>query len=105
GRAAMRVTTPDQLPVAGPMPDLPALQPDLEKLRNGAISEKAIQPPPIPGFFLLCGLGARGLTTAPILGEYIACLVLGEPSPLPPTLRRALDPARFLLRKARHNKL
>jgi tRNA 5-methylaminomethyl-2-thiouridine biosynthesis bifunctional protein len=103
GRASMRVTTPDQLPVAGAAPDVAASAPVLERLRHGAISEKAIRPPAIPGLFILGGLGSRGLTTAPIMGEHVACLALGEPSPLSPELTRLVEPARFMLRKARHN--
>lgn len=100
GRAAMRVTTPDHLPVAGALPDWTALAPVFEDLANGAIDRRTIDAPRQDGAYVIAGLGARGLTTAPLLGEYIAALACNEPSPLPPEQARALDPARFALRKA-----
>ena len=69
GRAAVRATTRDHLPLAGPVP--------------GA-----------PGLFVLGGLGSRGLTWAPLLGEHLAAEVAGAPSPLPLDLIRLIDPGR-----------
>ena len=77
GRASIRVTTPDYLPVAGPAPESP------------------------PGLFVLTGFGARGFTLAPLLAEHVAALALGAPSPLPQPLAAFVDPARFARRAAR----
>ncbi len=100
GRAGMRVTTPDHLPAAGAAPDWTALAPILEQLARGAQDRGAVTAPIQEGLYILAGLGARGLTTAPLLGEFIAALAIGDPSPLPPEQARALDPARFALRAA-----
>jgi tRNA 5-methylaminomethyl-2-thiouridine biosynthesis bifunctional protein len=43
---------------------------------------------------VLGGLGSRGLTWAPLLGEHVAALVAGAPSPLPGDLAALVDPAR-----------
>ncbi len=77
GRAAIRATTPDHLPVAGPAPGAPA------------------------GLFVLGGLGSRGFSTAPLLAEHVAALALDLPSPLPADLAAAVDPSRFEARAAR----
>lgn len=77
GRAAIRVATPDRLPVAGAAPDAPR------------------------GLFLLSGFGARGFTLAPLLAEHVAALALGAPSPLPGPLAELVDPGRFARRAAR----
>ena len=77
GRASIRVTTPDYLPVAGPAPKSP------------------------PGLFVLSGFGARGFCLAPLLAEHVAALALGAPSPLPQPLAAFVDPARFARRAAR----
>ncbi len=77
GRAAVRATTPDHLPLAGPAPGAP------------------------PGLFVLGGLGSRGFCTAPLMAEHVAALALGLPSPLPADLAAAVDPARFEARAAR----
>ncbi len=69
GRARIRATTRDHLPLAGAVP--------------GA-----------PGLLVLGGLGSRGLTWAPLLGEHVAALAAGAPSPLPLDLTALVDPAR-----------
>lgn len=77
GRAAVRATTSDRLPVAGPADRGPE------------------------GLFVLTGLGSRGLSWAPLLAEHVAALALGAPSPLPTPLAALVDPARFRRRAAR----
>ncbi|MDB5422277.1 MAG: FAD-dependent cmnm(5)s(2)U34 oxidoreductase, partial [Brevundimonas sp.] len=69
-RAAIRATTRDRLPVCGKMPDR-------------------------PGLFVLSGLGSRGLCVAPLLGEHIAALVTGAPSPVPADMATRLGPTRL----------
>ncbi len=74
GRASVRATTPDRLPIAGEI---------------------------APGLFTLAGLGSRGFTLAPLLAEHVVALALGAPSPLPVTLARLVGPDRFAERAAR----
>lgn len=76
GRAGIRAATLDQTPVAGPA--------GLEK-----------------GLLVLAGLGSRGFSLAPLLGEHVAALALGAPSPLPAPLAALVDPNRFARRAAR----
>ncbi|TCS16559.1 FAD-dependent 5-carboxymethylaminomethyl-2-thiouridine(34) oxidoreductase MnmC [Caulobacter sp. BK020] len=71
GRAAVRATTADHLPLAGAVPDSPH------------------------GLFVLGGLGGRGFCLAPLLAEHLAARILGVPSPLPQALSDLLEPARF----------
>ena len=78
GRASLRATTPDRLPIAGPAP--------------GA-----------SGVFVLTGLGSRGFCLAPLLAEHVAALALGAPSPLALELAELGDPDRFLRRAARRS--
>lgn len=68
GRAALRATVPDHLPLAGVRAD---------------------------GLWLLTGLGSRGLCLAPLLAEHVVARALGAPSPLPRQLSQLVDPARF----------
>lgn len=67
GRAAIRATTADRLPVAGAL---------------------------APGLFILGGLGSRGLSAAPLLGEHIAAQIIGAPSPLPQSAAARVGPLR-----------
>lgn len=68
GRAGVRASTPDRLPLAGEL---------------------------APGLFVLTGLGGRGFVLAPLLAEHLAARALGAPSPLPRDLADALRPERF----------
>lgn len=68
GRASVRGTTPDRMPLAGQIE---------------------------PGLFVLAGLGSRGFATAPLLADHIAALATGSPSPLPRDLAARVDPSRF----------
>jgi tRNA 5-methylaminomethyl-2-thiouridine biosynthesis bifunctional protein len=97
-RAAVRATTPDRMPIAGLAPDADAWLAQYAGLKHGRDLAADIAPPAHAGVYIVGGLGARGLTLAPLLGERIASEMCGEPSPLS---RRALDamhPARFLHR-------
>ncbi len=69
GRAAVRATTRDRLPMAG------------------AVIER-------PGMFVLGGLGSRGFCLAPLLAEHLVALVLDHPSPLPGDVARRITPSR-----------
>jgi tRNA 5-methylaminomethyl-2-thiouridine biosynthesis bifunctional protein len=74
--AAVRASTRDYLPLAGPVPET-------------------------RGLFLLTGLGSRGFCLAPLLAEHLAAQILGLPSPLPGDQADLVDPRRFVLRAAR----
>jgi tRNA 5-methylaminomethyl-2-thiouridine biosynthesis bifunctional protein len=72
GRASVRATTADRLPLAG-----------------GA-----------DGLFVLTGFGSRGFSLAPLLAEHVAALALGAPSPLAADLAALVEPGRFARRAA-----
>ena len=71
GRAAIRATTADHLPLAGAVPEAP------------------------PGLFVLGGLGGRGFCLAPLLAEHLTARILDLPSPLPKPLSALVEPGRF----------
>jgi tRNA 5-methylaminomethyl-2-thiouridine biosynthesis bifunctional protein len=72
GRAAIRATTGDRLPLAGEA----------------------------DGLLVLCGFGSRGFSLAPLLAEHVAAAATGAPSPLPAPLAGLVEPARFMRRAA-----
>jgi tRNA 5-methylaminomethyl-2-thiouridine biosynthesis bifunctional protein len=74
GRATLRATTADRLPLAGEA----------------------------DGVFVLTGFGSRGFSLAPLLAEHVAALALGAPSPLPAPAAALVEPARFARRAAAH---
>jgi tRNA 5-methylaminomethyl-2-thiouridine biosynthesis bifunctional protein len=71
GRAAVRATTADHMPLAGAVPG----EPD--------------------GLCVLGGLGGRGFCLAPLLAEHLTARILGLPSPLPRDLADLIEPSRF----------
>ena len=71
GRAAVRATTADHLPIAGAVPGAAA------------------------GLFVLGGLGGRGFCLAPLLAEHLTARILALPSPVPRPLSTLVEPARF----------
>ncbi|WP_088332281.1 bifunctional tRNA (5-methylaminomethyl-2-thiouridine)(34)-methyltransferase MnmD/FAD-dependent 5-carboxymethylaminomethyl-2-thiouridine(34) oxidoreductase MnmC [Lacimicrobium sp. SS2-24] len=99
GRAAIRLGTPDHLPLAGAVPDFEAQRLAYAQLRKGHKDCHYPLAEDIPGLFVLCGLGSRGLCTAPILAEVLACQLSGKPMPLDGTTLAALSPNRFLIRE------
>ena len=99
GRAAFRCTSPDYLPIVGPLAD-PALFTDT----YAALAKDARQVPDLPcpwldGLYINSGHGSRGLITAPLSGELLAAWLENEPLPLPRSVAEACHPNRFALRR------
>lgn len=87
GAVGFRCVAADRLPLIGAMP-----------APEGASAREV---PRRPGLYGAFAYGSRGLTWAALGGELIASLVEGEPLPLESELVDAVDPGRYLLRRAR----
>ena len=72
GRTSQRASTPDRNPIAGQL---------------------------AKDIFVLGAVGARGFTMAPLLGEYLAAQIALMPNCLSRSIKAALDPFRFRLRR------
>ena len=99
GRAAFRCTSPDYLPIVGPLADGQAFAD-----AYGALSKDARKTPDTPcpwldGLYVNSGHGSRGLITAPLAGELLAAWLDDEPLPLPRAVAEACHPNRFALRR------
>ncbi|MDO6747371.1 bifunctional tRNA (5-methylaminomethyl-2-thiouridine)(34)-methyltransferase MnmD/FAD-dependent 5-carboxymethylaminomethyl-2-thiouridine(34) oxidoreductase MnmC [Gilvimarinus sp. 1_MG-2023] len=99
GRAAFRCTTPDYLPVVGPLVDAMAAAENFAGLAQNARRRLDTPAPYWPGLYINCGHGSRGLAYTPLAAEFLASLINREPPPLERALAQALHPARFLLRQ------
>ncbi|MGO1461627.1 MAG: FAD-dependent 5-carboxymethylaminomethyl-2-thiouridine(34) oxidoreductase MnmC [Oleiphilaceae bacterium] len=75
GRVGFRCTTHDYQPVAGPLCD--------------------VQGQEVKGLYLLTGMGSKGLTYAPLLAEFVADQVTGQPCALPTSLAKRLATGRM----------
>ncbi len=94
GRASLRCTTPDYLPMAGPLLSAGEV---VEIYRPGS-RLAATQLPWLTGLYVNSGHGSKGMLTAPLCSEILAAMLEGEPMAVDAGLARALDPNRFLLR-------
>ncbi|MBC8996201.1 bifunctional tRNA (5-methylaminomethyl-2-thiouridine)(34)-methyltransferase MnmD/FAD-dependent 5-carboxymethylaminomethyl-2-thiouridine(34) oxidoreductase MnmC [Pseudomonas sp. N40(2020)] len=99
GRAAFRCTSPDYLPIVGPLADRAAFTQAYAALSKDARQVPDIACPWLDGLYVNSGHGSRGLITAPLSGELLAAWLNDEPLPLPRSVAEACHPNRFALRQ------
>ena len=98
GRAALRCSAPDYLPIVGPVVDAAAFRAAYAPLARDATLELEAPSPWLEGLCVNTAHGSRGLVAAPLSGDMLAAYLEGEPAPLPRTVMEATHPSRFLLR-------
>lgn len=103
GRAGVRATTPDRLPIAGPAPDMSRVNEAYAELKHGRAQEQYPSLPCHEGLYLLGGLGSRGIVTAPLAAEWLADRLMSDDDKavIPSSgvdWVDLLNPARFRLR-------
>jgi tRNA 5-methylaminomethyl-2-thiouridine biosynthesis bifunctional protein len=99
GRAAFRCTSPDYLPIVGPLADTQAFTQAYAALGKDARQVPDVECPWLDGLYINSGHGSRGLITAPLSGELLAAWLDNEPLPLPRSVAEACHPNRFALRR------
>jgi tRNA 5-methylaminomethyl-2-thiouridine biosynthesis bifunctional protein len=99
GRAAFRCTSPDYLPIVGPLADSQAFAEAYRALGKDARKTPDTPCPWLDGLYVNSGHGSRGLITAPLSGELLAAWLDDEPLPLPRAVAEACHPNRFALRR------
>lgn len=104
GRAAFRCTSPDYLPIVGPLADATAFAEAYAVLGKDARQVPDAPCPWLDGLYINSGHGSRGLITAPLSGELIAAWLNDEPLPVPADVAQACHPNRFALRALIRNK-
>ena len=104
GRAAFRCTSPDYLPIVGPLADTTVFADAYAVLSKDARQVPETPCPWLDGLYINSGHGSRGLITAPLSGELIAAWLNDEPLPVPIDVAQACHPNRFALRSLIRNK-
>ncbi|MDJ0921182.1 MAG: tRNA (5-methylaminomethyl-2-thiouridine)(34)-methyltransferase MnmD [Henriciella sp.] len=95
-RAGVRATTPDRLPVIGPLPDLAASIEALSNLRTGGATEASAVLH--EGVHIAGGFGSRGFTWGPWAAAILATDILASPSAASRRARQAVAPERQIRR-------
>ncbi|MBK1637750.1 tRNA 5-methylaminomethyl-2-thiouridine biosynthesis bifunctional protein [Rhodothalassium salexigens DSM 2132] len=93
-----RSTTPDHLPLVGPLFAPERVAADYAPLARDASDPRVPPLEPLPGLTLVNGLGARGYQTGPLLGELVAAQLAGAPWPVERHLAEAMHPVRFAIK-------
>ncbi|WP_286830971.1 MULTISPECIES: tRNA (5-methylaminomethyl-2-thiouridine)(34)-methyltransferase MnmD [Kordiimonas] len=102
--AGVRATTADHLPFAGPVPKGGEARAQYAPLAKDAKLGGLGLPPLHDGLYMLAGLGSKGYQYGPILGDYLAAMICGDPLPLPDNLIAPLHPLRDLVRTLKRSK-
>ncbi len=101
GRVGHRWVSADRLPVIGAVPAeivahaLGGSAPPAGRCDQPRFIARA------PGLFVCVGLGSRGIASAALGAELLAAAITDAPMPVEADLLDAVDPARFLSRRAR----
>ncbi len=105
GRVGFRASSPDYLPLVGPVPDIQAFVRDYASLRKDAHLPQHKKGVYLPGLYVTTGHGSKGLTTCPLAGEILAACLCNEVYPVAKRLADAVNPARFVIRDLKRNRI
>ncbi|PKI18072.1 FAD-dependent 5-carboxymethylaminomethyl-2-thiouridine(34) oxidoreductase MnmC [Colwellia sp. 12G3] len=97
-KARLRCMSQDHLPLVGAVPNINAhiqTYPHLAKDKNWKYSQAA---PCIDNLYILLGLGARGLCSAPLAADILTAELCNIPYPMDNQMLFNLSPNRFIIR-------
>jgi len=105
GRVGFRCTSPDYLPLIGPLPNREQFLTQYARLRKDATSRFYTAGSYQPGLYLNTGHGSKGLVSCPLASELLASQICNETLPIERVFVDALNPCRFLIRDLIRNKI
>ena len=97
-KIGFRASTPDKLPLIGPLSDPKFSLEHYERALKGAAFSNL---PPLEtsaGEWLFLGMGSRGVTFSSLGAEILASLMTGQALPIEQDLFHHLHPVRFIIR-------
>jgi len=95
-RAGIRVTTPDHLPICGPVIHQNQFKADYHDIRHGKKWKQYPKPQQLNNLYIFTGLGSRGFTSAPLLAEFLCNQITGHAHALDKNMKKTIHPNRFL---------
>ncbi|GBF42536.1 hypothetical protein LPTSP2_18240 [Leptospira ellinghausenii] len=104
-RVSFRTQSQDRHPVVGKLPNHSLLDTSVKYQNLFRKNAKTFQIPYYETVGILNGLGSRGLTHALLAAEILVCDLLSQKLEISDTIKKALKPDRFLLRKWKRDEL
>lgn len=98
GRAGVRCTSPDYLPIVGAISEPELLNNQFKIAVQRKQTQRLAPAEHIEGLWVNIAHGSKGLCSAPYTAKILAALISGEPVPLQASLLNKLDPNRFEVR-------
>jgi len=104
GKVGVRMSVKDHLPMVGAVPHYDETRTLYHDLNKGKPASSYPLSPVHTNLFMLGGLGSRGICSAPLLGEILACQLLNEPMQMSQSLLDQLNPNRYWIKQLKkHN--
>ncbi len=104
-KVGYRLSTPDKLPLIGPLCDPEVLKSTYAHAFRGSRVADLPALPVCRGEWLLTGLGSRGVTYSSLAAEILAALMTGDTLPIEMDLFEHLHSARFFIRNLKKPEL
>lgn len=104
-RASLRATVSDRFPIAGPVPNFDLYRQNYRHLSLKHSPRNWPQAAYQQELYCSVGHGSKGFVMAPLVADYLACLITGDNLPLTNGFMELLHPARFMIRLLKKGKL
>ncbi len=104
-RTGSRCSSPDYLPIAGPVENEKNCRELYKSLSRNAKQKVSQTPDYETGLYINVAHGSHGLTSTPIIANYLARLINRSPLPLSNTGVNCLHPIRYLIRDLKKQRL
>jgi tRNA 5-methylaminomethyl-2-thiouridine biosynthesis bifunctional protein len=101
GVIGVRCVARDRMPLVGPLVDMRGAHEIAASLTGAHASDL----PRLPGLFCSIAFASRGLAWSSLAAECLTSQIEGEPLPIDASLTDAIDPGRFVVRRARRGML
>lgn len=104
-RIGIRCSSPDYLPLVGPVENKKQCEDIYAELSRNAKKEINQEPAYEPGLFINVAHGSHGLSSTPLAARYLAALINKSPLPLSKPNFNCLHPIRYLISSLKKQRL
>lgn len=98
GRASLRCSSTDYIPIIGKAPIYEEQIARFAKLRHDAKHSFDCEGAYYEGLFVNIAHGSKGLSSCPLAAKFIASQICNEPSPFTEDIMKIISPSRFVIR-------